>query len=113
MAASPQNRLFGPEESGSTPPPDRNFIEVEKNIIALGFFTPSSSRILTDKRKTISSFRYVNGERIECTAAILPSAYYGLPVTADQDKYFALQKIIQNHRRFTGVMPDPIGFTSA
>jgi hypothetical protein len=92
-------------------PPD--FVEVEKNIIALGFFTPSSSRILTDKKKTISTIRYVNGEKLETVAAILPSAYYGLPVTADQDKYFALQKIIQNYRRKTGAVPDPVGFTSA
>jgi hypothetical protein len=92
---------------------DPDFVEVEKNIIALGFFTPSSSRILTDKKKTISTVRYVNGEKVETTAAILPSAYYGLPVTADQDKYFALQKIIENYRRQTGTVPDPVGFTSA
>lgn len=100
---------------GTDPPEVRNpdFIEVEKNIIALGFFTPSSSRILTDKKKTISTVRYVNGEKLESIAAILPSAYYGLPVTADQDKYFALQKIIQTHRRQTGVVPHPVGFTSA
>ena len=90
-----------------------DFVEVEKNIIALGFFTPSSSRILTDKKKTISIVRTVNGERVETIAAILPSAYYGLPVTADQDKYFALQKIIQTYRRQTGAVPDPVGFTSA
>src|SRR5215472_17589419 len=97
-----------PEQDGDlTLPPQPNFIEVEKNIIALGFFTPSSSRILTDKKKTISTVRYINGEKLETLAAILPSAYYGLPVTADQDKYFALQKIIQNYRRKTGTIPDP------
>jgi Replication initiator protein A len=90
-----------------------DFIEVEKNIIALGFFTPSSSRILTDKKKTISTTRNLNGEKLKTVVGILPSAYYGLPVTADQDKYFALQKIIQNHRRQMGTVPDPVGFTSA
>ena len=94
-------------------PSEPDFVEVEKNIIALGFFTPSSSRILTDKKKTIATVRYLNGEKIDTTAVILPSAYYGLPVTADQDKYFALQKIIQNYRRQTGAIPDPVGFTSA
>jgi len=100
-------------DSDQSVPAQPNFIEVEKNIIALGFFTPSSSRILTDKRKTISTVRYLEGERLETVAAILPSSYYGLPVTADQDKYFALQKIIQNYRRRTGTIPDPVGFTSA
>lgn len=103
-----------PEQGGNQPlPPQPDFIEVEKNIIALGFFTPSSSRILTDKKKSISNVRYVKGEKLETVAAILPSAYYGLPVTADQDKYFALQRIIQNYRRRTGEIPDPVGFTSA
>lgn len=118
MAASVQSAPDLPSQS-STPlqtptavrPPE--FIEVEKNIIALGFFTPSSSRILTDKRKTISTYRYVNGERVESIASILPSAYYGLPVTADQDKYFALQKLIRDQRRRLGTVPDPVGFTSA
>jgi|SRR5579863_51076 len=118
MSASPQLEFdgdLGPLGSASPPSRVRNpdFIEVEKNIIALGFFTPSSSRILTDKKKTISTFRYLNGERLESVAAILPSAYYGLPVTADQDKYFALQKIIRDQRRQLGVLPDPVGFTSA
>src|SRR5215831_17233099 len=88
--------LLDPENPAANPDPD--FVEVEKNIIALGFFTPSSSRILTDRKKTISTVRIVNGEKVETVAAILPSAYYGLPVTADQDKYFALQKIIQTFR---------------
>src|SRR5690348_8220481 len=104
-------RVCPAEGLAAVRPPD--FIEVEKNIIALGFFTPSSSRILTDKKKTISAYRYLNGERIESVASILPSAYYGLPVTADQDKYFALQKLIRDQRRQVGVVPDPVGFTSA
>lgn len=115
MATCPQQQQLTPVDSGNdrSSLSNRNFIEVEKNIIALGFFTPSSSRIITDKKKTVSSFRNVHGERLETVSTILPSAYYGLPVTADQDKYFALQKIIQNHRRFTGAIPDPVGFTSA
>ena len=115
MAAYPQQHRPALLDlgSGCLSLSDRNFIEVEKNIIALGFFTPSSSRIVTDKKKTVSTFRYLCGERLETVSIILPSAYYGLPVTADQDKYFALQKIIQNSRRLTGTIPDPVGFTSA
>jgi len=91
----------------------RHFIEVEKNLIAIGFFTPSSCRIMTDKRKITRTVRYLDGKRLEATATIFPSAYYGLPVTADQDKYFALLKIIQDIRRCTGAVPNPVGFTSA
>jgi hypothetical protein len=115
MATCLQQRLqvVEPDPQRPAAPSDPDFIEVEKNIIALGFFTPSSSRIITDKRKTISTYRYLNGERVETVAAILPSAYYGLPVTSDQDKYFALQKIVQTQRRLTGSIPDPVGFSSA
>lgn len=91
----------------------RHFLQIEKNVVALGFFTPSSSRILTDKKKVISLVRYLDGKKIETTATILPSAYYGLPVTADQDKYFALMSIVQQMRRRTGAVVNPIGFTSA
>src|SRR5262245_1216235 len=80
----------------------RHFLQVEKNIITLGFFTPSSSRIITDKKKAVSMVRYLDGKKIETNATILPSAYYGLPVTADQDKYFALMRILQDMRRRTG-----------
>src|SRR5215469_16050964 len=104
----------------STPPDEialaetvqRHFLQIEKNIVALGFFTPSSSRILTDKRKVVSMVRYLDGKKIETTATILPSAYYGLPVTADQDKYFALMSIAQEIRRRTGRLLNPVGFTS-
>jgi hypothetical protein len=113
MMSTTQSSLPGLASDSPLIPEEPNFIEVEKNIIALGFFTPSSCRILTDKKKTISTVRYFNGEKIETTSTILPSAYYGLPVTADQDKYFALQKIIQQERRRTGLVPDPVGFTSA
>ncbi len=91
----------------------RYFIEVEKNLISIGFFTPSSSRIMTTDRKTTSIVRYAEGQKVETTVSILPAAYYGLPVTADQDKYFALQKIMQGLKQRIGVIPNPIGFTSA
>ncbi len=91
----------------------RHFIEVEKNLISIGFFTPSSSRMMTAERKTTSIVRYVDGQKMETAVSIFPSAYYGLPVTADQDKYFALQMILQGLRQRAGTIPNPVGFTSA
>ena len=43
----------------------------------------------------------------------MPAAIYGLPVTADQDKYLALQKIINDVRQETGEVTNPVTFTSA
>ncbi|PYV39479.1 MAG: hypothetical protein DMG06_23035 [Acidobacteria bacterium] len=90
-----------------------DFIKVEKNLASLGFFTPSNKRIRGSKQKKICITRQADGNRIEVRAVILPSAAYGLPITGDQDKYFALQKIICDIRRQKGEISNPVGFTSA
>ena len=90
-----------------------DFIKIEKNLISLGFFTPSSKRIKDEKSKTITFTKVIEGKRIEAKATIVPAAIYGLPVTADQDKYLALQKIISDQRQQAGEVSNPITFTSA
>ena len=59
----------------------------------MGFFTPSSSRIKRAKAKTIRFTQVVDGTRLETSATIIPSALHGLPITADLDKYLALQDL--------------------
>jgi len=89
------------------------FVEVEKNVTSLGFFTPSRSRgKLEVREKSIRFRREENGRVIETTARILPSAKYGLPTTADQDKFLALQKIINDMRLRRGRVDNPVSFTS-
>jgi hypothetical protein len=97
------------EQSLSTP----DFIKIEKNLSSLGFFTPSSKNIREAKGKTITFTRVVEGRKIEARVTIAPAALYGLPITADQDKYLALQKIITDLRQQVGKVTNPIGFTSA
>src|SRR4051812_11153406 len=82
-------------KNGSLPRGRSNeFIKIEKNLASLGFFTPSSKRIKMTKKKTVVFNKMIDGKKVEARADILPSAEYGLPITADQDKYLALQKII-------------------
>lgn len=101
------NLLSEPGESGS------NLVDVEKNVTSLGFFTPSRSRGKVEVReKSIRFRREENGKVIETTARILPSARYGLPTTADQDKFLALQKIISEIRARRGRVENPVSFTS-
>jgi hypothetical protein len=90
-----------------------NFTKIEKSLASLGFFTPSSRRLKNQKSKTISFTREVNGKRVEVSAEIIPSAMFGLPVTADQDKWLALQKIITNTLQQEGKVTNPIRFRSA
>jgi hypothetical protein len=88
-------------------------VKAEKNLVSLGFFTPSSKRIKKDKEKTIVLNRLLNGKKVATRATVVPGAIYGLPVTADQDKYLALQKIINDRHRSCGEVRNPIGFTSS
>ena len=91
----------------------RDFVKVEKNLSTLGFFTPSKSRGKIEHReKTIRFKREVNGKTVEAEATILPSAKYGLPTTADLDKYLAFQKLLNDIRTREGHVTNPIGFTS-
>ena len=95
------------------PQPSTHFVRVEKNLASLGFFTPSHKKISGAKKKTIVWNKEREGKRVEVRAVILPSAVYGLPITSDQDKYLAFQKIVAEIRRQTGEVKNPIGFTTA
>jgi hypothetical protein len=90
-----------------------DFVRVEKNLASLGFFTPSNKKIRGLKSKTILFNRQVDGQKVEVKAVILPSAAYGLPITSDQDKYLAFQKIVSEIRRAHGEVRNPVGFSSA
>ena len=92
--------------------PASDVVKIEKNLCTLGFFTPSKSRGKIEVReRTLILRREEDGEQVEVSATILPSAKYGMPTTADQDKYFALQKIIQELRRL-GPVENPVRFSS-
>lgn len=103
-----------PIREGDLPESARDFVKVEKNLSSLGFFTPSKSRGKVEHRERVLRFRReVEGRRIETTARILPSAKYGLPTTADQDKFFAFLKIVGEKRSREGKVENPVGFTTA
>lgn len=93
--------------------PVTNFAKVEKSLGALGFFTPSSRRVRTGKVKRITFTREVDGKKVEVSAEIVPSAISGLPITADQDKYLALQELITGIMQREGKVANPIRFKSA
>jgi hypothetical protein len=90
-----------------------DFVKVEANLASLGFFTPSSKRIRSTTSKVVSLTRTIGGKRVKVSATIVPAAMYGLPVTADQDKYLALMKIISEVRRRSGKVSNPVAFSSA
>jgi hypothetical protein len=101
-AVTPANRSIEPKE----------FVKIEKNLNSLGFFTPAKHRGAKSKEKVVVFRRELNGKTIEAQATILPSAKYGLPTTADLDKYLAFHKLIEQMRNRVGEISNPVGFTS-
>ena len=89
-----------------------DFVRMEKNIAGFGFFTPSSKRI-KNVPKIIRFTQVVDGNRVEARVKISGNVEYGMPITADQDKYLAFQKIIERHKREKGSVTNPITFTTA
>lgn len=89
-------------------------VRVEKNLNTIGFFTPSSKKLLGISSKNVKiQIRSSTGQRVDAQATIFPSAEFGLPTTADQDKYFAFQKLIERLRGADGIIRNPVRFTSA
>src|SRR5215472_5787868 len=93
--------------------PTPELVRMEKNLASIGFFTPSNKRIRNERKKIIIRSREANGQKIDSSATILPSAEYGLPITADQDTYLAVLKIATDIQRVQGRVENPIGFTTA
>src|SRR5579859_1779428 len=93
--------------------PSTEFVKVEKNLASLGFFTPSSKRLRNAQEKSFTITTVADGQRLEMKGTIIPSAKYGLPITADQDKWIALCKIVTDIMRKEGRVTNPISFTSA
>ena len=89
------------------------FVRMEKNIAAFGFFTPTSKRSKGTPPKIIEFARIIDGNRAEAKVTIAGNTLYGMPTTADQDKYLAFQKILERIKKENGKIENPISFTSA
>ena len=96
-----------------SPATQRTIVRVEKNVNTFGFFTPSSKRLRTSSKTVTLQVRTDDGQRVQAKATIYPAAELGLPTTADQDKYFAFQKIIEQIRKQEGAVVNPVKFSSA
>src|SRR6202790_5778306 len=97
-------------QSGILPPTE--FVKVEKNLASLGFFTPSSKRLRNAQEKSFTITTVADGKRMELKGTIIPSAKYGLPITADQDKWIALCNILTDILTKEGRAPTHVSFTS-
>ena len=90
----------------------RNSSRSKRNLNTLGFFTPAKHKGDKVREKVVLFRRELNGKTVEAQATILPSAKYGLPTTADLDKYLAFHKLLEQVRNRVGEITNPVGFTS-
>src|SRR5215470_3330783 len=93
-------------------PAKREIVRIEKNLNTFGFFTPSSKRLHLSSKSVSLQVRTEEGRRMDAKATIYPAAELGLPTTADQDKYFAFQKILERIRKRDGTIVNPVRFSS-
>ena len=89
-----------------------DFIELERNLASLGFFSASSKRVKTKKAKTITLTKTINRRKIKVTAMVVPGSIFGLPTVADQEKWFAFCYLLAEHHKKHGKISNPIQFTA-
>ena len=63
--------------------------------------------------KRMTFIRILGDKKVEAIAEVHPSVVYGLPITADQDKFLALLAVITDLLQEQGRITNPIRFTSS
>lgn len=105
-----------PERSGTTVEQldaGGDFIAIERDLVRLGFFTPTSHKLKSARVKTVRlAGAGSEGRRAPITIRIMTAGDLGLPGTGDLDKWLALQKLLNLIRRRDGEVRNPISFTS-
>ncbi|HZS04002.1 MAG TPA: replication initiator protein A [Blastocatellia bacterium] len=108
---APEQRDLTTGQGGEAIVPD--FVKVEKNLASLGFFTPPKREIKKSRSKTIRFSRMIGDSRVEAEVKISADEELGLPTTADQDKFLAFQKMVNDQITQTGGISNPVCFQSS
>lgn len=89
-----------------------DFVQAEKNLISIGFFSSTRKNRKKGEIKKVEIKTLRDQKTVEIEITIAPNALHEVPTTADQDKYMAFLKIVDNIRKKTGKIENPISFTS-
>ena len=88
-------------------------IRIEKNLNSIGFFAATYKRSRQKPVRHIEcGIREIDGKRTTQKARIAGDTELGLPAGADRDKYYAFMKIVEDRRKLTGEIQNPVKFTS-
>jgi hypothetical protein len=88
-------------------------LRIEKNLSTIGVFTPRLTRPKELSKLVSTIIRLPDGERAEARVKIIANQECGLPITADQDKFYAFTKILENTRHSHAALRNPITFSYA
>ena len=91
--------------------PKRQILRIEKNLNTIGVFTPRLTRPKQLTKAVTTMIRLPEGERVEAKVQIIANQKFGLPITADQDKFYAFTKILDDTRSSRGILRNPITFS--
>lgn len=92
---------------------DLDIVRVEKNLFYIGFFGATSYTKKAEARRQVKLVVSRDGKAVELTAEFVTPDIYGLPTTADQDKFIAFSKIASEQRNSFGRIENPIVFPGA
>jgi hypothetical protein len=88
----------------------RQILRVEKNLNTIGVFTPMSKRPPELTKVVKTKVRLPDGQQVQARVEIIATKKSGLPITADQDKFFAFTKILEDIKAEHGTLRNPIRF---
>lgn len=90
---------------------DVDLIRFEKNLLQIGFFGATDGRNSHQTLRRVEQEVVRNGHKEKVAAEFRGSAEYGLPSTADRDKFIAFLKILSEDRAKRGKISNPVCFS--
>ena len=107
------NRSMKAEKSKPKAKPQQvtrvEFIELERNLASLGFFSASSKRIKNKKGKTLTLTKTINGHKVKVSAEIIPGSRFGLPGAQTKKNGLPSATFSQNAAGRTANLPTQSG----
>jgi hypothetical protein len=90
---------------------DVDLIRFERNLLNVGFFAATDPRNELQTIRTFEKEITRDGHKVRVSAEFRGSPKYGLPTTADRDKFIAFLKILNEDKATRGKIVNPVRFS--
>jgi hypothetical protein len=88
-----------------------DLIRFEKNLLQMGFFGAHDTRHNVKATRRIEQTVNREGQKIKVAAEFRASQDFGLPSTADRDKYIAFMRVAMEQKTKHGQLMNPVRFS--